>query len=212
MRHASVLSVFFTPTNHTFYRRQAWVASTQAPVESNPFPETTQRYPSRISLVFRPDMDVDDHLLLIYEGPWTPDGSVWFHIKVRFIEGARMVSRGTVNAASLEVRDRVAGDYVEGGPSVESFHDKGVRTAVVGGEGLGAGLSVTLRPEGLEQRKHRLEREETAAMGREDENSKMVGKMIARHESKSRGRKLELQEAKRLSKSRVAIFAARVRP
>lgn len=201
MRHASALSVFLTINNHMFYPRQAWVATTQAPVESNPFPEAQRGPSSRFSLVFRPDMDVDDHLLLIHEGPWTPDGSVWYHVKVRFIEGAQMVSRWTVNAASLEGQDKVAGDYVEGGPSAENFH-----------EGLGGGLSVTLSPEGLEQRKRRLEGEEMVAMTREDESSRMVKDMIARGERESRARKLELQEAKRLSRSRVAIFAARVRP
>lgn len=142
-------------------------------------------------------MDVDDHLLLIYEGPWSPDGSIWFHVKVRLInDGARMASRWTVNATSLEGQDRVAGDYVEG-----RFH-----------EGLGAGLSVTLRPEDLEQRKRRQEGEEMMSMTREDESSMMVEEMIARGESESRARTLELQEAKRLSRSRVAMFTARVRP
>lgn len=60
----------------------------------------------------------------------------------------------------------------------------------------GAGLSITLRPEGGRQRRKRLEREATVAMSLEDERSRLIGKVIEGLAREAKARAKEREEAR----------------
>lgn len=215
---------------------KAWAAATKAPVDRDPLGEDGEQQeqsqeqqqeqherqrssatapllsPSEFSLVLRPDIGGDEHLLPIHEGPWTPDGSAWFQAKISLLQGgpqpaATAVPTGAKGAPAiggLEI-PRSGGCRGAGGVAESEGLDQEL------GGGGGTGLSVTLRPEGEGQRRARLEGEAIAAMVLEDERSRRVGAGVSRLEREAAGKMSKAEEERRSSRLAAAVFAARVR-
>lgn len=146
--------------------------------------------PAKYSLVFRPGIGSDEHLLPIHEGPWSPDGKVWFRAKISFIQDegdAGQKETGTANnnyTASPHMNER----------AVEQ----------------GAGLSVTLRPEGVGQMRVRLEKEARDEMRLEDDRSKKMATVDLRLEREARVRKRAAEEAQASSRLAADVATALV--
>jgi len=221
---------------------KAWASETKAPVDRDPLgeegehqkqqqeeqqEEQQEQYerlrssptapllsPSEFSLVLRPDIGGDEHLLPIHEGPWTPDGSAWFQAKISLLQGGAQPA-----AAAAAVLPATKGIPSTGG--LELPRSGGCRRAggVAGSGGLDqelggrgdTGLSVTLRPEGEGQRRARLEGEATAAMLLEDERSRRVGGGVSRLEREAAAKSNANEEERRSSRLAAAVFAAKVR-
>ena len=147
--------------------------------------------PSDFSLVLRPDIGGDEHLLPIHESPWTPDGKTWFQAKISLLQD------DTPSAVAA----------TQTGGEVASGAEKKVPEQEVGG---GAGLSVTLRPEGAGQRRLRLERESAAVMALEDERSRQVGEGMSRLEKEAAGRLKMVEENRRAATLAAAVFTVKV--
>lgn len=162
--------------------------------------------PSEFSLVLRPDIGSDDHLLPIHESPWTPDGKVWFQAKISLLQDDAP-SAVAVAPAWRGVAAGALGAPRHRGQCREDGADKKTADQELGG---GAGLSVTLRPEGAGQRRVRLEREEAAAMALEDERSRQVGEGMSRLEKEAAGRLKVVEESRRAASLAVAVFTAKV--
>eukprot|EP00903_Cladosiphon_okamuranus_P008959 g8573.t1 len=200
---------------------QAWAAATKAPVDPDPLRETQhpdqpherQHHtetglpllsPSEFSLVLRPDIGSDEHLLPIHESPWTPDGKVWFQAKISLPQdglpsavAAAPVGGSVTTAGFVSRRD---GDQRREGKKVADQE-----------LGRGTGLSVTLRPEGAGQRRVRLEREAAAAMALEDERSRQVGEGMSRLEKEAAGRLKVVEENRCAASLAAAVFTAKTR-
>lgn len=197
--------------------------ATNAPVELNPFPDPDEinagglnRSPSlddsffRFSLVLRPDLDPDEHLLPIHEGPWSADGKEWFHAKMSFVQGDPAMS---TTAASEAVGSR--NGRATGGAAGNLFGTLlGCKSNAEGAgsenETRKAGLSVTLRPEGGGERSVRWEQQAREAMAVEDNTSMLVGRSMARLEREAKGRERALEEGRASSRLVPEIFAAKV--
>lgn len=166
--------------------------------------------PSDFSLVLRPDIGGDEHLLPIHEGPWTPDGSAWFQAKISLLQGSAQPAVSAVPTAAkpttggLELPRRGGCRQAGGGAESEGLDQE------LGGGGS-TGLSVTLRPEGEGQRRARLEGEATAAMVLEDERSRRVGGGVSRLEREAASKAGAAEEERRSSRLAVAVFAAKAR-
>lgn len=237
---------------------KAWAAATNAPVDRDPLrgmAQQQQRHqherqqqqqqqqsllsPSDFSLVLRPDIASDEHLMSIHESPWTPDGKVWFQAKISLLQVApqtaepeaaatakvtptrgRHLPRGHINIGN---GDRGGGGRAAaggGGARIASRRGRERRGAradkkasgVVPDQAIGggAGLSVTLRPEGAGQRRARLEREAAMAMALEDERSRRVGRGVSRLYKEASGRAEAVEEARRLSRLALAACTAKV--
>lgn len=188
--------------------------------------------PSDFSLVLRPDIARDEHLMSIHESPWTPDGKVWFQAKISLLQTASPTAEpeaATVTATRGGLAlghnngntDRCGGGRAAaGGGARAACRGRGRRGAPtdknasevppdqeVGG---GAGLSVTLRPEGAGQRRARLEREAGVTMALEDERSRRVGREVSRLYMEASGRAGATEEARRLSRLALAVYTAKV--
>lgn len=176
--------------------------------------------PSEFSLVFRPDIDSDEHLLPIHESPWTPDGQSWFQAKISLLQGRPPASATTTpggpswNNPTGTVDGRGRGNHSSSGGEHAMGDNNNTKSkgGVLQDQRLGesAGLAVTLRPEGAGQRRARLEREAVEAMAAEDERSRLVGGYTARLESEAAGRAAAVEENRRASRRAAAAFTARV--
>lgn len=175
--------------------------------------------PSEFSLVLRPDIDSDEHLLPIHESPWTPDGKSWFQAKISLLQGASAAQAATNSSTDPlgERRKESIGVGESGGHSggdgnvVQGKHTEDESEGLQDhGSGGGAGLAVTLRLEGAGQRRARLEREAGAAMAAEDERSKLVGGFTSRLEKEAAGRAAAVEEARCSSHLAAAAFTVRV--
>lgn len=162
--------------------------------------------PSEFSLVLRPDIGSDEHLLPIHESPWTPDGKVWFQAKISLLQDDGPSAVAATAAGGGGVVGGLGASHREeqrrGGSAEKNVSDQEL--------GGGAGLSVTLRPEGAGQRRLRLERETTAAMAVEDERSRRVGEGISRLEKEAAGRAGVVEETSRAASLVAAVFTAKV--
>lgn len=220
-----LLGLLFLPTPKRKRGRidKAWVLTTGAPVDPDPLRKTHQSSqqhegqhstetavpllsPSEFSLVLRPDIDSDEHLLPIHESPWTPDGKVWFQAKISLLQD---------DAPSEVAVPPAGGGGVAGGSGVPLYGEQrrggGAESKVSNQElGGGAGLSVTLRPEGVGQRRARLEREAVAAMASEDDRSRQVGKGMSRLEKEAAGRSGLVEESRRAASLAAAVFTVKV--
>lgn len=161
--------------------------------------------PSDFSLVLRPDIGSDEHLLPIHESPWTPDGNVWFQAKISLLQDDKQASAVAV-AAGGDVAGGL-GALCHGEQPREDGAEKNVSDQDLGG---GAGLSVTLRPEGAGQKRARLQREAAAAMALEDERSRQVGDGMSRLEKEAAGRPGVVEESRRAASLAAAVFTAKV--
>lgn len=162
------------------------------------------------SLVLRPDIDSDEHLLPIHEGPWTPDGNVWYYAKISFLQGNAATSAAETEAA--RGHDKM---FTAGASDEDDNIAQPLRKIAGSGEGSedqlqGAGLSFTLRPEGAVQRIGRLEREASEEMTLEDHRSRLIGQIVARLEREAKGRHRALKKARALSRLSSMILAAKV--
>eukprot|EP00752_Nemacystus_decipiens_P007282 g6518.t1 len=203
---------------------QAWAAAVNAPVDPDPLrgmqlpTQTHERQhstdamvpllsPSEFLLVLRPDISSDEHLLPIHESPWTPDGKVWFQAKISLLQddassaviaapAGRESDTGGLGAPHREEQRRRGSD------------DKNIWDQELGGS---AGLSVTLRPEGVGQRRVRLEREATEAMALEDERSRQVCEGKSKLEKQAAGRARVVDERNRAATLATAVFTAKTR-
>ncbi|CAN0273364.1 unnamed protein product, partial [Ectocarpus sp. 12 AP-2014] len=204
---------------------KAWAAAVKAPVDRDPLRGKIQQQnspehsPSDFILVFRPDIDSDEHLLPIHESPWTPDGKTWFQAKVSLLQGApaasapgvAMTAVGPRGSHTYGERGRGAGLLPLGGDHACSSAGEGSKPLKNEDLGESGGLSVTLRPEGAGQRRARLEREATAAMAHEDERSRLVGRGVSRLDKEAAGRAAAVEEARRSSRLAAAVFTTRTR-
>ncbi|CAM9852836.1 unnamed protein product [Scytosiphon promiscuus] len=204
---------------------KAWATAVKAPIDVDPLrgvqqegerhqhlqQRATQRdyflSPSEFSLVLRPDIDSDEHLLPIHEGPWTPDGKAWYQAKISLLQSAPATRAATASVAlSRKRRSGCSSGDGSGGRSSgdgQVFRDKEV--------GESAGLSVTLRPEGAGQRRVRLEGEAMAAMAAEDEKSKLVCRFTSRLEREAAARAAAVEGACFSSRFAEMAFTARAR-
>lgn len=202
---------------------KAWAAATRAPVDPDPLRQTkepNQYYerqlspetsvpllsPSEFSLVLRPDIGSDEHLLPIHESPWTPDGKAWFQAKISLLQDDAPSAVAGTAAGGGGVAGGLGAPHHEEQPR-EGSAEKNVSDQDLGG---GAGLSVTLRPEGAGQRRLRLEREAAAAMAVEDERSRRVGEGMSRLEKEAAGRARVVEERSRAANLAATLFTAKV--
>lgn len=159
--------------------------------------------PSDFSLVLRPDIGSDEHLLPIHESPWTPDGKVWFQAKISLLQddaSSAIAAAGGAAAGGLGAPRHE--EHRRGGSAEKTVSDQEL--------GGGGGLSVTLRPEGAGQRRARLEREAAAAMALEDERSRRVGEGVSRLEKEAASRSGADRESRRAASLAAAVFTAKV--
>lgn len=149
---------------------------------------------SRFSLVLCPDISIDEHLLPLYDCPWTPDGKEWFHANISFLQGGN-------------------GKTYDDSSGVDSFSvsaSRGSGEEITKEELRGAGLSITLWPEGSEQKRQRLESEAKLTMRVEDNISRVVGARVARSEKEAKNRELATEEARASSILAKMVSAAKV--
>lgn len=182
-------------------------------------------------LVLRPDIGSDDHLMPIHESPWTPDGKVWFQAKISLLQVAPTANTEAATATATATPGRLSGGHINwdgahggeratGGGAGIALHGREYRGANADEKaseelsdqeiGGGAGLSVTLRPEGAGQRKARLEREAVVTMALEDERSRRVSQGDSRLYKEAAERVGAVEEARRLSGLTVAVYTAKV--
>ncbi|CAM9653733.1 unnamed protein product [Ectocarpus fasciculatus] len=204
---------------------KAWAAAVKAPVDRDPLRGNLQQQhppglsPSYFVLVLRPDIDKDEHLLPIHESPWTPDGKTWFQAKVSLLQGAPAApAPGAAMTAVGPRGGHTNGETGRGADLLPRGRDHPYSSAGEGSKplkseelGEGGGLSVTLRPEGAGQRRARLEREANAAMAREDDTSRLVGRGVSRLDKEATGRAAAVEEARRSSSLAAAVFTTRTR-
>lgn len=167
-------------------RNQEWACSTKAPVDRNPFPE--ERYnpnssPGALYLALRPGIESDEHLLPLHEGSWSQDGIHWFHAKICFIHGGCGPRKREANPTSGKYRgEELSTEYSRKAASWNSVSET-------------AGLLVTLRPEGVGQKRVRLEKEARAFMSLEDERSRHVGAIFSRLQKEIKARVTRTQQS-----------------
>lgn len=163
----------------------------KAPIDDNPIleqprsiaalnrPAATYSPAGDFSLVLRPNVDSDEHLLPIYEGPWSPDGKTWYDARISFVQGSFDGTAGQGSGAILPASDLGAnGGESRYGPENKSSINQGPE------------LSTILRAEGLRQKFMRLEKYSTQRMGEEDERSKQRAMVDIRLEKERRAREL----------------------
>lgn len=183
--------------------------ATNAPVDPEPLPEPLEAADgengasSQISLVLRPDIGSEEHLLPLHEAPWTPDGREWFHAKISLLQG---VAVGGKPARDSSRDSNIARETNSGRPQKR----EGENRQFV--DECGAGLSVTLRPEGVGQRRLRFERQVSVEMALEDELSRLVGRSVARLEKEEKDRKRAAEEARVSAIIAAAVVSVKVSP
>lgn len=149
------------------------------------------------SLVLRLDVGSEEHLLPIHEGPWTPDGEMWFHAKISLLQrtavAARQGAGGPIMPAG-PAKDRGVGIGSWSRPGNEDMTDQG------------PGFSVTLRPEGEQQNRMRTEKKARERMGEEDGRSRQLTRVAFRLETEAKARMKQMEET--LASSRLAAAVA----
>lgn len=195
-------------------RSQEWARAVKAPVDERPFPEappslegylpSSRPPPDRFFLSLRPNVGGDEHLPALLEGPWSPDGEVWFEAKISFVrQGLRPGVQGDSPS------DQNPSDESSSGPKAvvgrwkrpPGLASSALFDAIEAASELDS-LSVTLRPEGVTQLTGRLESERRTEMAKEDETSRELAKVSRRLADEARARKIKAKDA--LATSKVA--------
>lgn len=185
--------------------RKTWAAAINAPVDPEPLSELLEPADgkhgtsSQMSLVLRPDIGSDEHLLPIHEAPWTPDGRVWFHAKISLLQDAAGGGKAARESSRSSNTTRGNGSELSKNGDNRQCEDE-----------CGVGMSVTLRPEGAVQRRLRFERQGSVEMALEDELSRLVGLSAARLEKEENDRKRAVEEARVSSKRAAAMVSVKV--
>lgn len=147
----------------------------------------TCSYAGKYALFLRPNVGSDDHLLSIYEGPWSPDRKTWYTARICFVQerSAGAALQGT--EVELSSSD-----------NTESSHE------TARSQSHGPELAVMLKPEGAQQKNTRLEKESREHMSGEDEISKKMLRAAVQLEHE----KVARERASMDARARSALIAA----